>query len=189
MKRIFGYYEGMRNRILYIEVFKETVQGDLDQEVTITSKLKSIGSLSSVGELRSTEFSQLQSETAIEGYKLDLYFSTKDSEVLAGWLGMARTVFVCLVLALSVLKLSTDSETLVLNPLDHMVKKVDRISKNPLEAAEIEEKELHENGELLKRDPKAWLEAKEASSYEPAVLERRHCEVVIRENDGQIEIG
>ena len=172
LARVFGFFEGKRNRVLYIEVLKETVQGDLDQQTTTTSRLKSVGSMSAVGELRSTEFSQLQSEAAIEGFKLNLYFSTKDSEVLAGWLGMARTVFVCVVLALSVLKLSTDSETLVLNPLDHMVKKVDRISKNPLEAAEIEEKELHENEELLKKNPKAWLEAKEASSYEPAVLEK-----------------
>ncbi len=172
MKRIFDYYQAKRNRILYIEVLKETVQGDFDEELVLTSKLKSVGSTSSVGELRTTEFSQLQSEKAIEGYRLNLYFSTKDSEVLASWLGMGRTVFVCIVLALSVLKLSSDSETLVLNPLDHMVKKVDRISKNPLEAAEIEEKELHENEELLKKDPKAWVEAKEASSYEPAVLEK-----------------
>jgi len=35
--------------------------------------------------------------------------------------------------------LSKDVQSLVLNPIDRMLKKVNRIAKNPLEAASIEE--------------------------------------------------
>lgn len=70
--------------------------------------------------------------------------STMTSSINAG-LSIIRTIFVCLVLAFSAIVLSKDVQVLVLDPigtttliylfLDRMLKKVDRIAKNPLEAA------------------------------------------------------
>ena len=63
-------------------------------------------------------------------------------------------------------------EVLVLGPLEEMVKKVDRISKNPLDAAELEEKESIASEEIRLNNPKKWAELQERNAYEPAVLER-----------------
>ena len=64
-------------------------------------------------------------------------------------------------------------EVLVLGPLEEMVKKVDRISKNPLDAAELEEKESIASEEIRLNNPKKWAELQERNAYEPALLERK----------------
>lgn len=56
-------------------------------------------------------------------------------------LSIIRTVFVSCVLAFSSIVFTKDVQSLVLDPIDRMLKKVDRIAKNPLEAAQIEEQE------------------------------------------------
>ena len=48
---------------------------------------------------------------------------------------MIRTIFVSMVLSTAALFFSRDVEELVLNPIENMIKKVKRISENPLEAA------------------------------------------------------
>jgi hypothetical protein len=54
---------------------------------------------------------------------------------------MARTIFVCIVLALSSIMFSKDANDLVLGPIENMMDKVNKIAKNPLEAVQEEEKE------------------------------------------------
>ena len=159
---MIGFFAGKKNRVFFVEVI------DSDTGAQVFSE----GSLDGSDKLRSTEVSRLESEVPVSGFSLRIHYSTRGSEILGGWLGMARTVFVCVVLAISVLLLSNDSERLVLNPLDQMVRKIDRISKNPLEAAELEGREQQEEARLLEKDPRAWAEAREAASYEPAVLEK-----------------
>jgi hypothetical protein len=63
------------------------------------------------------------------------------SQNINSGLSIIRTVFVCCVLAFSSIMFSKDVQGLVLDPIDRMLKKVDRIAKNPLEAAQIEEQE------------------------------------------------
>jgi len=46
-----------------------------------------------------------------------------------------RTIFVSVVLSSAAILFSSDVETLVLNPIESMMKKVRRIAENPLEAA------------------------------------------------------
>ena len=81
-------------------------------------------------------------------------------------------MFICLILTVSILRLTREMEVLVLGPLEEMVKKVDRISKNPLDAAELEEKESIASEEIRLNNPKKWAELQERNAYEPAVLER-----------------
>ena len=50
-------------------------------------------------------------------------------------LSIARTVFVSIVLSSAAILFSSDVETLVLRPVESMMKKVRRIAKNPLQAA------------------------------------------------------
>jgi hypothetical protein len=59
---------------------------------------------------------------------------TSDNNLNAG-LSIIRTCFVCAVMAVSAVIFARDIFTLVLNPIENMLVKVERISKNPLEAA------------------------------------------------------
>lgn len=122
--------------------------------------------------IRSDELNVQVSDPLVEGYGITMYFDGRSSISLGAWLSIIRTVFVCLVLAVSILKLSKDTEDLVLDPLEAMIKKVDRISKNPLEAAAIEEQETQELEEVKQKNLKKWQILKERLSYEPAILER-----------------
>lgn len=56
-------------------------------------------------------------------------------------LSIVRTIFVSIVLSAGAILFSSDVENLVLTPIENMMKKVRRIAENPLEAAQIEERE------------------------------------------------
>jgi hypothetical protein len=63
----------------------------------------------------------------------------KDTSNLDAILGIIRTSFVIVVLVSGAIFFSKDSNDLVVTPIESMLAKVRRISKNPLEAAHIEE--------------------------------------------------
>lgn len=67
----------------------------------------------------------------------DFTYTTK----LAAALGLVRSVFVCAVLSLGAVFFSRDATFLVIRPIEGMIRKVNRIAKNPLEAAQEEENE------------------------------------------------
>jgi hypothetical protein len=48
---------------------------------------------------------------------------------------MVRTIFVSIVLSFGAIFFSHDVETLILTPIENMMKKVKRIAENPLDAA------------------------------------------------------
>ncbi len=54
---------------------------------------------------------------------------------------MIRTVFISVVLTSGAILFTRDAENLILIPIENMIKKVKRISDNPLEAAQMEERE------------------------------------------------
>ena len=54
---------------------------------------------------------------------------------------MIRTIFVSIVLSSGAVLFNRDVDTLILNPIENMMKKVRRIADNPLEAAQMEERE------------------------------------------------
>ncbi|EAR97903.2 cation channel family protein (macronuclear) [Tetrahymena thermophila SB210] len=98
--------------------------------------------------------------------------SQKSNQIDAG-LSICRTVFVAVVLTIASIKFTGDVEKFILDPIENMLQKVKRISQNPLEAAQMEEKEqfaieqLEQDGnvEELKR-------IKETEGYETTVLEK-----------------
>ena len=67
-------------------------------------------------------------------------FDLRSSTRLEAWLNIARTVFVCVVLAVSTISLSKDAQELVIMPIENMIAKVKKIAENPLRAAHDEEK-------------------------------------------------
>lgn len=60
---------------------------------------------------------------------------------LTAALSICRTFFVCFVLAAGALFFSKDANDLVISPIEAMITKVNRIAKNPLQAAQDEENE------------------------------------------------
>lgn len=60
---------------------------------------------------------------------------------LQAGLGIGTTLFVCIVLASGALLFSNEANTLVIVPIEQMIGKVNRITANPLEAAQEEEAE------------------------------------------------
>lgn len=95
---------------------------------------------------------------------------SKESD-LNGYLGIGRTVFVCIVLTASSLFFTKDANELVLSPIEKMLSKVKRISKNPLTAVRLEEEY-----DILWEDINAKLEdsrkKKEQENFETAILEK-----------------
>ncbi|KAL4499236.1 hypothetical protein ABPG72_006822 [Tetrahymena utriculariae] len=98
--------------------------------------------------------------------------SQKSNEIDAG-LSIIRTVFVAVVLTIASIKFTGDVEKFILDPIENMLTKVKRISLNPLEAAQMEEKEQFAI-EQLEQDgnTEELKKIKETEGYETRVLEK-----------------
>ena len=59
-------------------------------------------------------------------------------------MNMVRTIFICVVLAVASIMFSKDTNDIVLGPIENMIQKVQKISKNPLKAAAEEEQNQYE---------------------------------------------
>lgn len=66
-------------------------------------------------------------------------FDTWNNNRISGGLGIARTIFVCLILAIGAMIFIKISNDLVIGPIEDMIQKIKLIAKNPLEAAHEEE--------------------------------------------------
>ena len=92
---------------------------------------------------------------------------------LTAGLGICRTVFVCFVLAAGALFFSKDANDLVIQPIEAMIQKVNRIARNPLEAAQEEENEAlaMEKARADEEKGQSKKEKKEGP-YETVILEQ-----------------
>lgn len=111
----------------------------------------------------------------IDSLQLESHFDNRTYTRTRAYLSLAMTVLVCLVLIISTYMLSMDAEQLVIQPIESMIKKVNRISENPLEAAALEEKhimkmEALKQAEELKKGKRKHQEEEEY--YEPSVLQK-----------------
>ena len=66
-------------------------------------------------------------------------FDLRATSKLNAGLGIARTVFICIVLAGGAIFFSKDANDLVIGPIEAMMQKVRKIAENPLGAAQEEE--------------------------------------------------
>ena len=102
----------------------------------------------------------------------DLRWSTKISSALS----VGRTLFIWFVLATGALWFNKDANELVIVPIENMIEKVNRIAKNPLEAAQEEENEelaLEKNKNKADTSKnKWWKKSKKENPYETVILER-----------------
>ena len=73
--------------------------------------------------------------TGGDGKKFIAFYENKLISRAEGAIGIARTLFVCIVLSVGSIFFTNDANNLVLNPIDRMLEKVKLISRNPLAAA------------------------------------------------------
>jgi len=100
-------------------------------------------------------------------------FDQRNSEHLQAQLNLARTAFVCLLLCVSSLIFAKDANDLVIGPIENMIKRVKKISVNPLEAAQDEEREALERELAVMENPKlAKKLSSKAGLMETEVLEQ-----------------
>jgi len=71
----------------------------------------------------------------------DLRYASK----LTATLSILRTLFVCVVLGLGSLYFSRDTHRIVIFPIEQMIRKVNSISRNPIEAANDEATQMFED--------------------------------------------
>ena len=118
-------------------------------------------------------------------YEIDLVKSTNGHAVgvfnfkyltnLPAALGLVRSIFVCWVLALGAIFFSRDATYLVIKPIEGMISKVNRIARNPLEAAQEEENEAlaYEKAKMREKKKKGKkVVRKEMAEFETAKVEQ-----------------
>lgn len=106
-------------------------------------------------------------------YAIVAVFDISSDFNLNSYLNIGRTVFVCIILSASAIFFSKDATELVLDPIENMLKKVKRISENPLRAAMLEEEETvfwTDFNKNSKKRPKKQNVDKE--NYETTILEK-----------------
>lgn len=92
---------------------------------------------------------------------------------LNSYLNIGRTVFVCIILSASAIFFSKDASELVLDPIENMLKKVKRISENPLKAALTEEEQSVFWNDFNKSSKKKSKEqSADRENYETTILEK-----------------
>lgn len=168
---LYDQFREASNPIIYANISKT-----LDTDPTTLINVVTRGNFGDIDPLRQSEVTvQANTQITVKAgytYSIQLYFNTKGAAILGSILSIVRTIFVCIILTVSVMKLSKDSEVLVINPLEQMVLNVRKISRNPLEAAELAEKEAERREQLQQLNNDEWKEYLERDAYEPAVLEK-----------------
>jgi class 3 adenylate cyclase len=81
-------------------------------------------------------------------------FDNTSSSRLASILNIIKTIFICMVLSGGAICFNKDTSEMVLEPIESMIKKIEDISKNPIEAMQNNEKEEYAKS-LLENEEKA----------------------------------
>lgn len=102
-----------------------------------------------------------------DGFILIQYSCLKETK-LAGLLSLIQTLFVCLCLTLAAILFENDANTLVLEPLEIMIEIVDTVSKDPMNAKNVENLQGGIKATINKDDEQK--ESKSSDNYEVTVI-------------------
>ena len=104
----------------------------------------------------------------------------KKDQDLNSVLSIFRTIFVCFCLAGAAMTFVKDMNTIVLTPLENMVKKIETITENPINAAAIQEKEAFVWHTLYSNNKEALRLKEEQMQYETSQIE----EIIVKNREG-----
>lgn len=100
------------------------------------------------------------------------YIDNKKVTDINSVLSILRTIFVCICLAGAALYFVKDMNTIILTPIENMVKKIETITVNPINAAIIQEKEAYVWHKLYSTNKEALRLKEEQKQYETSQLEQ-----------------
>lgn len=106
---------------------------------------------------------------------MSVHDNRKNVKVGAG-LSIGQTLFICMVLTIGAMCFSNTTSSLVIEPIESMIKKVRKIAKNPLEAAQEEENQALAFEKLMQLEAKQGKKNRKKGPVEPPF------ETVILEN-------
>ena len=168
---IWDYYIGMTERnginLLNLRLFKYIN----DDNIEI---VKEYGSFELLNGFRINELLTISKpeEFVTNEYYISVYLDNSFNENITSILSILRTFFVVIVLAGAALLFSKDATDLVLTPIEKMMRKINNITENPLNAAKIEEEETFFLDNLMKNNKAVAKEMQEQDNYETSVLEK-----------------
>eukprot|EP00746_Dinoflagellata_sp_MGD_P124293 gnl/MRDRNA2_/MRDRNA2_58879_c0_seq1.p1 gnl/MRDRNA2_/MRDRNA2_58879_c0~~gnl/MRDRNA2_/MRDRNA2_58879_c0_seq1.p1 ORF type:complete len:955 (+),score=207.34 gnl/MRDRNA2_/MRDRNA2_58879_c0_seq1:94-2958(+) len=119
--------------------------------------------------------------------ELKFYFDRRYMSMIDALCSISQTVFICFVLCVGALMFSKDANDLVLNPIERMVNKMDKIRDNPLAATRLgDANEQAKENEANKEKEKGKLKKKKQKA-EP--LETQMLEKTIIKLGGLLALG
>lgn len=172
------------NSLLNISLLRKVDAGSTIDMTTETMKLsnmsvgESVAAAGYIAGLRDYETKTIIEPEDIDSLEPGKYTILADFDVskdfnLNSYLNLGRTVFVCVILSASAIFFSKDATDLVLDPIENMLKKVKRISHNPLRAAMIEEEQSVFWSDFNKSSKKkSKNQATDRENYETTILEK-----------------
>jgi hypothetical protein len=94
--------------------------------------------------------------------------------VLSSILNIAKTIFICGVLAFGSICFSRDTTQMVLEPIESMTHKIKQISKNPIEAMQNNDRQEYLNAILQEENDKKCCNggSKKEAPLETVILEK-----------------
>ncbi len=131
------------------------------------------GDLSNIASFRDNELNTYSYPPDLKkGFIITLYLETSYYQNVNSLFSIFRTIAVCVILALAAFYFSKDVTNLVLSPVENMLKIINSIKENPLNAVHIEEENAFMWGKIAREDKDAFQEREQMESYETAVLEK-----------------
>jgi len=131
------------------------------------------GSLSSISTFRDNELQTYSYPPDLKkGFIITLYLETSYYENVNSIFSIFRTIAICVILMLAAFYFSKDVTSLVLSPVENMLKIINSIKDNPLNAVQIQEEDAFMWGKIASEDKDAYREREQMENYETAVLEK-----------------
>jgi class 3 adenylate cyclase len=89
---------------------------------------------SGIEKIRINEISSMKENIVYKNneYSVTMMFSHRYQTIIEALLDLVNTIFICLILLISINNLNKNFSELILNPLERMIEKIKKVSENPL---------------------------------------------------------
>ena len=121
-------HKNISTPILYAEVGNLVYGNNIQDQLRLDEKIESSELCDNLSRIK-------------EEYRCFALFDNRQSSKLTSILNIIKTIFICIALAGGSICFSKDTSEMVLEPIESMIEKIQKISKNPIEAMEENEKE------------------------------------------------
>lgn len=123
-------HKNISTPILYLIVANNTWGENIENDLRIDEKL-----------ISSEDCTNLQDPNSNDTALCYAVFDNRSLSNLTSILNIVKTIFICFALAGGSICFSKDTSEMVVEPIESMIEKIEKISKNPIEAMEENEKE------------------------------------------------